>query len=72
MAVPTKMVEGHAQEMSDVVRLSFRKGGEKEAYRKMKVVLGMKAWERVVSLINRSRNSALRLGQIGWSIDANV
>ncbi|WWC70241.1 uncharacterized protein I206_104191 [Kwoniella pini CBS 10737] len=30
----------------DVVRLSFRKGGEKEAYKKLKAVLSDKAWER--------------------------
>ena len=33
----------------DLVRLSFRKGGEKDAYRKIKSVLGAKAWERQVS-----------------------
>lgn len=49
VSAPTKLVDGLVQERSDVVRLSFRKGGEKDAYRKMKVVLGMKAWERVVS-----------------------
>lgn len=33
----------------EVVRLSFRKGGEKEAYRKLKSVLTAKAWETEVS-----------------------
>lgn len=33
----------------EVVRLSFRKGGEKEAYRKLKSVLTTKAWETEVS-----------------------
>lgn len=36
------------EENLDVVRLSFRKGGDKEAYRKIKSVLGSKAWERTV------------------------
>lgn len=44
---PVKM--GNGEEKLDIVRLSFRKGGEKEAYSKMKVVLGMKAWEGQVS-----------------------
>lgn len=33
----------------EIVRLSFRKGGEKVAYAKLKSVLGQKAWERQVS-----------------------
>jgi ESCRT-II complex subunit VPS36 len=50
------MVEGtgggagtSASERLEVVRLSFRKGGEKDAYRKLKNVLGSKAWEREAS-----------------------
>ena len=43
------LVNGNGGDKLEVVRLSFRKGGEKEAYRKMKSVLGMKAWERNVS-----------------------
>lgn len=37
----------------DVARLSFRKGGEKEAYRKLKTVLGAKDWDRPVRRIQR-------------------
>lgn len=33
-------------EKQQVVRLSFRKGGDKEAYKKLSSVLGDKAWER--------------------------
>lgn len=35
-----------AGEKHDVVRLSFRKGGAADAYKKLKGVLGDKAWER--------------------------
>jgi ESCRT-II complex subunit VPS36 len=38
----------------DVVRLSFRKGGVQEAYRRLKNILSDKAWERQVSQIIRS------------------
>ncbi|WRT66306.1 uncharacterized protein IL334_003261 [Kwoniella shivajii] len=31
---------------TDIVRLSFRRGGEKEVYKRLKAVLGDKAWER--------------------------
>ncbi|RSH87438.1 hypothetical protein EHS25_003348 [Saitozyma podzolica] len=37
----------------EVVRLSFRKGGEKEAYRKLKSVLTTKAWETETSNARR-------------------
>lgn len=33
-------------EKHDVVRLSFRKGGAADAYKRLKGVLGDKAWER--------------------------
>lgn len=39
----------------EVVRLSFRKGGEKEAYRRLKNVLSDKVWERKVNLLSTWR-----------------
>ncbi|MDA4805486.1 hypothetical protein NY486_06240, partial [Enterobacter hormaechei] len=36
-------------EKHDVVRLSFRKDGVKEAYRRLKGVLSDKVWERVAA-----------------------
>lgn len=35
------------EDKTETVRLSFRKGGDKEAYRRLKNVLSDKAWERV-------------------------
>lgn len=37
---------GDSMEKHDVVRLSFRKGGAADAYKRLKGVLGDKAWER--------------------------
>ena len=42
----------------DVARLSFRKGGSSEAYRRLKNVLSDKAWERV-SCIGGNRSKAM-------------
>lgn len=47
--LPRLRQSNHAREKPEkqqVVRLSFRKGGDKEAYRKLTSVLGDKAWER--------------------------
>ena len=41
----------NGEEKAEIVRLSFRKGGDKEAYRRLKNVLSDKAWERVGPLI---------------------
>ncbi|ORY34057.1 EAP30/Vps36 family-domain-containing protein [Naematelia encephala] len=41
----------------EVVRLSFRNGGVKEAYRRLKNVLGSKSWERQVNPSNTSADS---------------
>ncbi|WVR06971.1 hypothetical protein IAU60_004008 [Kwoniella sp. DSM 27419] len=51
--LPESRARGRAQDntsggaKSEVVRLSFRKGGVQEAYKKLKSVLSDKAWERV-------------------------
>lgn len=34
---------------NDTVRLSFRKGGEREAYKRLKGVLSDKVWERIAA-----------------------
>ncbi len=55
--LPSTMRPVNGEEELDLVRLSFRKGGEKEAYRRMKNVLGGRAWERgVCSYVDRSFN----------------
>lgn len=50
--VPTGNGTGHLgisgeEGKVEIVRLSFRKGGEKEAYKRLKNVLSDKVWERV-------------------------
>ncbi|KAL1408761.1 Vacuolar protein-sorting-associated protein 36 [Vanrija albida] len=58
-------------EKHDVVRLSFRKGGEKEAYRRLKGVLSDKVWERVAAGPPRRQASGDENGdKPGAGIDA--
>jgi ESCRT-II complex subunit VPS36 len=54
---------------TDIARLSFRRGGEKEAYRRLKNVLSDKAWERAATTSRGDRagstingNSSQRTG----------
>ncbi|WVQ67732.1 uncharacterized protein L199_005936 [Kwoniella botswanensis] len=39
-------LEGRSKAETNLVRLSFRRGGEKEVYKRLKAVLSDKAWER--------------------------
>ncbi|KAK4684902.1 ESCRT-II complex subunit VPS36, partial [Tremellales sp. Uapishka_1] len=61
-------VAKRAEVVDEVIRLSFRRGGEKEAYKKLKSVLGEKAWERVrswdIARDEVERSSTPRLGGI--------
>ncbi|WVQ72554.1 hypothetical protein IAR50_002111 [Cryptococcus sp. DSM 104548] len=44
--LPSSEIRPRKPEKDQIVRFSFRKGGEKDAYNKLKSVLGDKAWER--------------------------
>lgn len=57
-ATDAPAVESKAEEgQTDIVRLSFRRGGEKEAYRRLKNVLSDKVWERVATSARLDRGS---------------
>ena len=70
----------NGEQGQEIVRLSFRKGGEKEAYRRLKNVLSDKAWERQAPGTSRrvqgdgpmeapsaDRSTSPRVGGIGES-----
>ncbi|WVQ82293.1 hypothetical protein IAT38_004421 [Cryptococcus sp. DSM 104549] len=52
----------------EIVRLSFRKGGEKVAYQKMKSVLGDKAWERERDGVRGGASSGSRQGNASGTV----
>ena len=65
-APPPQTAEGKG----DTIRLSFRKGGSNECYRRLKNVLSDKAWEsRVISVANGMNGNERRGAGIGESIN---
>ncbi|ODO08108.1 hypothetical protein I350_03692 [Cryptococcus amylolentus CBS 6273] len=45
-ALPSSTPRAKNAEKDQIIRFSFRKGGDKDAYNKLKSILGDKAWER--------------------------
>lgn len=63
-ALPSMTAEGKG----DTIRLSFRKGGSNECYRRLKNVLSDKAWEsRVINVANGMNGNERRGAGIGKS-----
>jgi ESCRT-II complex subunit VPS36 len=66
---PPSAVEGKG----DTIRLSFRKGGSNECYRRLKNVLSDKAWEsRVIAVSNGNERKGAGIGRSGISFNTDT